>query len=81
MPRFDDGADELPPAVRSLLDHHHLRARDHDVANLHVADRERTFDHRQGVGAEHVAPFGIAQDAHERGPIARLALHRPAPPG
>ena len=77
--RFDHRTDEL---LRRLigLDHHHLRARDHDVADLHVADRESAFDHRQGVGAEHVAPFGVAQDPQQRVPVpgpVRLARQRP----
>ena len=71
VPRFDDRTHEL---LRQLvvLDHHHLRARHHDVADLHVPDRECTLDHRQRVGTHHVAALRVAQGAHERRPIPRL---------
>ena len=79
VPRFDHRAHEL---LRRLvaLDHHHLCTRHHDVAHLHVADRERALDHRQRIGAEHVAPLGVAQNAHERPPIPGLAPLAPQRP-
>jgi len=36
----------------AALDEHHLRARHHDVADLHVSHRQHSLEHDQRVAVE-----------------------------
>jgi hypothetical protein len=51
MTRLDGDFHEF---VRRLiaLDENHLRARHHDVADLHVGDGQHTLQHDQGIAIE-----------------------------
>jgi hypothetical protein len=53
-----------------------LRTRHHDVAHLHVGDRQHTFQHDQGVAVEEAALAGTSQMFDEFRKISRLARHR-----
>jgi hypothetical protein len=55
------------------VDHVHLRARDHDVAHLHLGDGERALGDGQRVGVEQVALIGRAQQLHQVCAVGRLA--------
>ncbi len=73
---------DLDELVRRLvaLDEHHLRARHHDVADLHVGDREDTLEHDQRVAVEEPPLARLAQVLDELGQVARLAGHRLSDP-
>ena len=75
VPRLHHQLDQL---VRRLvaLDEHHLRARHHDVAHLHVGHRQHALEHDQRVAVEQAALARLAQILDELGEIARLARHR-----
>jgi hypothetical protein len=68
---------DLDQLVRSFvtLDEHHLRPRYHDVAHLHVRDREHAFDHHQRIAVEKPALARFAQILDELRQVARLAGH------
>src|SRR5450759_2976152 len=75
VPRLHRQFDQF---VRRLvaLDEHHLRTRHHDVADLHVRDRQHAFDHHERVAVEQTAFARLAQILYEFRKIARLARHR-----
>src|SRR6185295_13871124 len=50
-----------------------LGARHHDIAHLHLRDREGALDDRERVGVEQVARIRGAQQVHELLAVARLA--------
>src|SRR5882762_5044122 len=75
MPGFDYQLDELIGGLVAL-DEHHLRARHHDVAYLHVRHRQHTLEHYQRVAVEQATLTGFAQILDEFGEIARLTGHR-----
>ena len=79
MPRFEHERDE---AHRLVLDRHHvhLRARDHDVADCHLGNLQRTFDDRQRVGVEELSLEGTVQQVEELLAILRLARQKSRQP-
>src|SRR5207253_7126519 len=72
--RVGGGDDARDEAFYRLVDVDEvdLRARDHDVAHLHLRDGERALDDRERVGIEQVARVRRAQQLHELLAIARL---------
>ncbi len=75
MPGFAPQLDESFGRLVSF-DEHHLRARDHDVAHLHVRHRQHTLQHDQRIPVEQAALTGLAQILDQLGEIARLTGHR-----
>ncbi len=75
MPRFDHQLDQLLGRLVAL-DEHHLRARHHDVAHLHVRDRQHAFEHDQRIAVEQSALARLAQILDEFRKIPRFAGHR-----
>jgi hypothetical protein len=74
MAGFDHKLDQL---LRRLiaLDEHHLRARHHDVAYLHVGDRQHALEHHQCIAVEKATLAGTTQMFDEFRKISRLARH------
>jgi len=61
---------------RIALDEHHLRARHHDVAHLHVGHRQNALEHDQCIAVEQTALARLSQILDQFGEITRLAGHR-----
>jgi len=59
----DDRQDALGRLV--ALDHDHLRARHHDVANLRLRDLQDALQHREHVGLDQPAVAGVGQQVRE----------------
>jgi hypothetical protein len=57
------------------LHEHHLRARHHDVAHLHVRHRQHALQHDQRIAVEQAPLAGLAQVLDEPRQAARLAGH------
>jgi hypothetical protein len=62
--------------MSSRPDHDHTRARDHDVARLHVGDLEDALDHGERIVAEQFAPLGVAQQRQQLVAVARFPAQR-----
>ena len=75
MARLDHERHQLVGRLVAL-DEHHLRARHHDVADLHVGDRQHPLQHDQRVAVEQPAFARLAQLLDQVGEVARLAGHR-----
>ena len=55
------------------VDDIHLRARDHDVAHLHLGNGECALDDRERVRIEQVLLVGRAQQPHQAGAVGGFA--------
>ncbi len=72
MPGFDHDRQEFGEGVIAP-DKHHLRARNHDVAHLQVADLQHALEHTQRVRLDQPALPRFAQYRQQLVAILRLA--------
>jgi hypothetical protein len=76
---LDHPRDELPGAL-GHIDHVHLRARDHHVADLRLGDLQHALDHRERLGVEEPPLEGGMQQRDELLAVLGLAQqHRGKP--
>ncbi len=82
MARIDDGVQQLRPRVIELQ-HDHVRARNHDVADLSLGNLEDTLEHGVLLGGQQVSAPTLAEECHDigsRGSLFATSMEQARPP-